>query len=489
MVKLVQYSIRSKQEYIFRTNAMRQITGGSALISKAWDMLFDSAEDVGLKVKRLNGLDDSFPTDTNEAFEGGYDMVDLFRGGGNDTVLFRDENAFRIANGAFTRTLLEKAPGMIPMCVGVEATLDYRKDWGDLMDESEKIKNSMMPGRSIAMMPFSQMDRKTFQPIVTANDTELSAEALAKQNASKGDPSITEKNSKLDNLLNKNDSKSLLAVIHADGNNMGAKIIKLLGNESDYSVCIPLMRKFTRCTAQAFAGSEIVSRIEKLGYPLHWIIKDGDDVTLVCNANYAEKIAVEYLKAVSEQQVNIGSEKFNYNSCAGICIFHSHFPFSVAYALAEDACSNAKRKVHGTGTDGIIEESWLDYHFVHYGIGGDLQNIRLEHGTESRMARPLGVCCKDSEYFTVDRIKELRRIVCEGELSISRSNLKTISAEWERNMSEGRSDMERVYFRTPGLREALEALFGNDKNNILKAIYDLTEVYDIDWFKDEVDEK
>lgn len=488
MVKLAQYSIRSKQEYIFRTNAMRQIQGGSALISKAWDMLIDSAKSVGLKVKELNELDDSFPTDPNAAFEGGYDMVDLFRGGGNDTVLFRDENAFRVANGAFTRTLLEKAPGMIPMCVGVDATLDYRKDWENLMKESEKIKNSMMPGRSIAMMPFSQMDRKTFQPIVTASGTELSAEALAKQDASKGDTSITKENRMLDDMLKKNDSKSLLAVIHADGNNMGAKIIKLLGEENDYSVCIPLMRKFTRCTAQAFTGDEVVSRIEKLGHKLRWIIKDGDDVTLVCDAHDAEKIAVEYLKAVSEQQADIGGKKFNYNSCAGICIFHSHFPFSTAYALAEDACRNAKRKVHGTGDDGIIEESWLDYHFIHYGVGGDLQKIRLEHGTDSRMARPLGVCCKESECFTVDRIKEFRRIVYEGELSISRSNLKTISAEWERDMNEGLADMERVYFRTPGLREALTDLFVTD-GNILKAIYDLTEVYDIEWFKDEVDEK
>lgn len=46
---LAQYTIRSKQEYIFRTNRMVEIAGASENISQSWNILFTQADKMGKK--------------------------------------------------------------------------------------------------------------------------------------------------------------------------------------------------------------------------------------------------------------------------------------------------------------------------------------------------------------------------------------------------------------------------------------------------------
>lgn len=472
---IAQYTIRSKQSYIFRTNAMREITGASALISGVWGMLFDAAENAGLKVKRLDNNSPDFPKDPADAFRDGQNMVDLFRGGGNDTVLFKDRRCFELANRAFSRKIMMECPGMVPLAVGVETGHNYIADYSALMKKLDTEKNRMVMADSNAMLPFSLMDRKTFQPITNnLNGEELSAESYAKRkyfNSNEiNDPAVSD----LDKLITM-ENKSLLAVIHADGNNMGVKIQRLLNGKTGYDECIPLMRQFTEDTSRVFSyeGAEFPERAL-----MRWIVNDGDDATVVCEAKDAEAIAEAYLKKVSGSASLDG--KFSYSSCAGICIFHSHFPFSSAYALAEDACASAKKKAHPE--DGSVPEvAWIDYHFIHRGVGGDLESIRSEHGTADRMARPLGVICDENEHFTVDNMRALYSAL--NRHGVTKTNIKAISLEWERSTGDGMNELRRIFFRAPDLKGELLRIFDTE-TDILKAIYDISEVIDIEWFKD-----
>ena len=127
---LAQYTIRSKQEYIFRSNRITEIIGASDNITKSWDILFDQADKVfgqsGTAGKRRKGsrIRQSFICrKTEKAFkEQALHMVELFRGGGNDTVLFDSRDNFEKVNKAFSRYLLEHYPGMIPMAVCCSCT-------------------------------------------------------------------------------------------------------------------------------------------------------------------------------------------------------------------------------------------------------------------------------------------------------------------------------------------------------------------------------
>ena len=139
MPVLAQYTIRSKQKYIFKTNRLIEITGASAKIASAFSILFDSAEkDAGLKIARCSAQPESFSLqDTLSLFQSGeLQMIDLFIGGGNDTVLYDSRDSFVKANRAFTRRLLKESPGMIPMCVGVDVGQNgysYQDDYQRLM--------------------------------------------------------------------------------------------------------------------------------------------------------------------------------------------------------------------------------------------------------------------------------------------------------------------------------------------------------------------
>ena len=517
MAILAQYTIRSKQSYIFRTNAMREITGASTMIRDAWNLLFEKAKGTGLKAKTLDSSDDSFPYDNpSDAFKDDLRMIDLFRGGGNDTVLFKDMESMKLANAAFTRALLEECPGMIPMCAWVETSDDYREDYRKLMEVSEREKNRMAPGQNLAMAPFSQMNRKTFQPIAYIRQehdgiTELTAEAKAKRDKSNSDSRTNKDNAELDNI------GRLLAVVHADGNNMGAKIMGLLEKKTSYRDCVQLMRKFTQETARAFTGEKTnepkgkldeyakqkgkkaLERGEENDYVVRWIVNDGDDATFVCNAKRALELTEKYLKDVFQTKV-IDGKTFCYNSCAGICLFHSHYPFSMAYAMAEEACDSAKKKVHailGTTEEPetanktqekhtYIDQSWIDFHFIHSGLNDDLNDLREEQGTADRMARPWAVTGEKlpDDAMTTEKLEKLA-VLLRLKHGVTRTNIKSLGAAWERRRADGIAELHRVFAHTPKvgeLKEELQDMFGDDENTWMKAIYDLAEVYDL-WFR------
>lgn len=478
MPVLAQYGIRSKQDYIFRTNRMVEMSGASALISGAFDRLSAQAEKLKLGFRRC---DEPFSLeDVLRGFaDGSLQMVELTRGGGNCTVLFDTEDTFRNVNAAYTHDIAVKVPGMVPLCVGVPVGADgvwnYGEDRARLVRAVSAEKAAMTRADCIAVMPFSELTPMTLQP-VTAVAREhgelryLSSEAEAKRK--EGDPGDLE-----GRLIEEKGQESLLAVVHADGNNMGRKIHKLLeGQEDDYTVCVNKMRAFTEQTARIFSGrgAEAVKKAcgqlsenAPKSVDVLWLICDGDDATFVCNARYAKTLAEAYLRAVENEA--------GYSSCAGICIFHSRYPFHMAYSMAEQCCDNAKRKIHLPGA-GIRDESWIDFHYIHSGLNGDLDDIREEQGTARRMARPF--CLKPDAEPSLSALDALAKLLKDA--GVTRGNIKTVGAEWEKNRENGRSELHRVWYRARGLKERAEALCP-DEDRLLSLFYDLSEVYDL-WY-------
>ena len=496
-VILAQYTIRSKQEYIFRTNRVVEIAGASENISRSWEILFQQAKRSGKKVRRVSDamgfqmkeIEDSFKK--NELH-----MVELFCGGGNDTVLYDSLETYKEVNRAFSRYLLEQCPGMIPMAVQCEYTGNYQNDYRNLMLQADKEKNRMTPGQSCFILPFSMMDRTVFQPYSDITYIDENAVRVTDEGKSKREKGlkIREKDStikKLDKLVTKKGEESLLAVVHADGNNMGVKIGKMLQGETAYDICVTKMRKFTTDTADAFVkdGLEAMKCCQKElqekyrgkykeeSFLYRKIIADGDDMTFICNARFVIEYVKAYLDAVQKHKEKKQSE-WDYSSCAGICIFHSHYPFAKAYSLAEQACDSAKKKEHG---EEVREESWMDFHYIHNGVGGKLEQIRKRQGVAEYMARPWRMDTTATEQK--DNFQQLLHLdsVLKNE-GVSRSDIKTIGAEVEEGFSFGEKEMIRVFGHHKKLKESLGYQGKTeDMNQLLRMIYDLAEVYDL-WF-------
>ena len=352
------------------------------------------------------------------------------------------------------------------------------------------------------------MDRNTFQPysrVISYKDgpLRLTEESYSKRKRGKElgreDPDVR----LLDHMVTRKGEESLLAVVHADGNNMGSKISRMLKGITDYGICVTRMRHFTQDTAQAFTVEGLQAMYdcrERLrdtyrnvyrdsAFLFRKVIADGDDLTFICNARFAMEYVRAYLKSVQNYHVRNGSE-WEYSSCAGICIFHSHYPFARAYSMAEQACDNAKRKVHdrataesdqSSGNGGFPEEGWADFHYIHNGIGGNLDSVRKQQGTAEHMARPwliAGGRAGDGSRF--DSLTELNRILLE--YKVSRSDIKAVGGECESGISFGKHELIRIYGHHGGLKKEVEAKFP-DRDRLMRMWYDLAEIYDL-WFKE-----
>lgn len=457
---LAQYTIRSKQEYIFRTNRMVEIAGASENISQSWNILFNQADEIGKKLRRVSENIPFCMEEVKRLFdERKLNGIELFCGGGNDTVLYDSIETYLEVNKAFSRFLLENYPGMIPMAVACEYSGDYDKDYANLMKQSDIEKNKMISGQSDFILPFSMMDRTTFQPYsdiinIAGSSVRVTDEAKAKRKTGLKIREQDETVKLLDDLITKKGEESLLAVVHADGNNMGSKISEMLTDKKDYDSCVNVMREFTADTAKAFGKSgldamqkcqqqlkeDYKDKYDEKAFFFRKIIADGDDMTFVCNARFVMDYVRAYLEAVQNYN-NKGEKEWRYSSCAGICIFHSHYPFARAYSLAEQACESAKKNVHG---ECIKEESWVDFHYIHNGVGGDLEQIREHQGVTGCMARPWRIDIKaNTDRKNYNTLRILTDIMKEN--GVSRSDIKTIGSEMEGSYSYGKFELNRVY--------------------------------------------
>lgn len=510
---LAQYTIRSKQEYIYKTNKIVEIMGASENISNAWNMLFEQAEKkCGFKVCRATVKFDF--ESTRKAFENRtLDMVELFVGGGNETVLFRDkvededEGPFQRVNKVFSYFLLKNYPGMIPMAVCQKVSGNYQEDYRFLMKKSDKEKNSMIPGTDHFILPFSMMDRDTFQALTDLyNGERYSKESLSKRRVGIKCRNNDNAVKLLDDMATRRGDESLLAVVHADGNNMGSKIMKLLGDNPDYDYCVNAMRRFSEDTAKAFVtyGLEAIencknklinkyksnkSYVDKNGnikeqiFTFRKVIADGDDITFICNARFAMEYTKAYIEAVQNYKKDHESE-WDYSSCAGICIFHSHYSFAEAYNLAEKACDDgAKSAVHKVGVDGKqlpIEEGWVDFHFIHSGVGGKLFTIREKQGTLSKMARPWCVSAVNNPR-SYNKLEKLAKIFVK--YNVTRTDIKALGVEWENSEEAGYTSLSRVYGHHKGLKNEIDSKLKWNETQLMEAVYDLAEIYDL-WFSE-----
>lgn len=493
---LAQYTIRSKQEYIFRSNKLVEIVGASANISHAWDVLFNCAERIGLKVLRVSNEPFEYIQLTNmmDNIKEAHFLVELFEGGGSLTVILDSMPTYVELNKKFSFDVLTKTPGMIPMSVCTKVTDNYKADYSSLMEKSEIEKNKMIPGRDTFILPFSQIDKSTFQPYAGERDACQSGDLLSYESQSKRKAGIKIRNESksvklLDELISEKGKESLLAVVHADGNNMGSKIMTFLGDETDYTICVNKMRLFSQTTAEAFnhVGIEAMEKckdklkadnrnkkLKEAAFLYRVVVADGDDFTFICNARFAMDYTREYIKAVSEFKSD-----WKYSSCAGICIFHSHYPFARAYSLAEQACEDGAKKMVHTGSANAPEEGWVDFHYIHSGIGGNLEIIRQREGTETSMARPW-LLSEDNHPRAYTKLIDLNKAF--KSFKVSRSIITELGADWESSHSAGRQSLKRVCSKHQGLEKRLRSLF-DDNDLLMMAIYDLSEVIDI-WYEE-----
>ncbi|MCY0886376.1 MAG: hypothetical protein OWV35_10965 [Firmicutes bacterium] len=176
-----------------------------------------------------------------------------------------------------------------------------------------------------------------------------------------------------------------VALVHADGNRFGALFANLAqtlelkdpSRNRDYANAL---REFSRALDDAAveAFQSMLREGRDTGEYLLPVIVAGDDVTFYLPAHGALQQVERFLQAYrdytgSHPEFARWSKRPHLTMSAGVAVVKPHFPFYLAYGLAEALAASAKT---GAGADDPDLPSCLDFHVLHDPGGRDLEAVR-----------------------------------------------------------------------------------------------------------------
>ncbi|MBR6769761.1 MAG: hypothetical protein IKM28_00685 [Lachnospiraceae bacterium] len=477
------YDIRGKQEFIYRSNRIKEIIGASVIIRDCFeDYLYPVAETIGAK-KGIFHQDEPF---TKAAFEKhieeGYLGEVVYEGGGNFLLLYKDEETFKEITYLFTKKILEEVGTLrvLGTCISDVDFENYKGDQKRLYEmhrKNEGMESNISPWGTL---PIVQVDRRTYMPLVDIINTQanisekVSKESKAKYKAYQKECAIqgsTMGETVLDKLVHKKGEESLLAIIYIDGNNMGAQVQACHENKSSYEDCVAALRSFSKKVQKDYIDDRkiVIDQVLQEKYPQNkkisrqrLILGAGDEINFICNARDALDCVRAYMDSLPE----------GCSSCAGIAVFHSHAPYAEAYRMAEECCESGKKLMKEKE---INHACFVDFHYCQGAIGISLEDIRrIEHTSES--SRPWLLKTdegeKTAEVTDFSQIEYVKKLLN----TMGRSNVKTLFQAAKTDKIQYQLELQRISAHM-GIDAILEL---NDKRRL---VYDMGIAYDI-WFSE-----
>lgn len=413
-------SVQGIQGFIFQTNALREIAGASELVEQICTAEF---------AKAIHSNADQLDDDQNA----------IVTAAGNIKYLFDDEQKCRDVVKNFPKTIMEFAPGITisQAVVLIEDGKPVGKDHLDLLERKLKTqRNKPFRPYDLGLLGINR-SRKTGLPAYeeknikgtrTIIDKGVSKKIATKQgrvastffNSTENERIPWEMN---DMTSSKGKSYSWLAVIHADGNNMGnviqnlaEQVKNLVGNEF-----VSIFRRFSLAlnnSTKNAANQAYKKTLESLNLeanfklPFRPIVIGGDDLTIICRADLALDFTKLFLKYFEvETKKNFADLGFDFldkglTACAGIAYIKESYPFHYGYQLAETLCSEAKKnaKQH-TNTDKLTP-SCLLFHKVQDSFIENYKKIKERELKAGNIFFDYGpYYLNENKYPTIDKLK------------------------------------------------------------------------------------
>lgn len=398
---LAMYDVRGIQRYIFSTNRVRDIIGASNLVE---NILQDGLAAASSFMKEMQADGQylvNWLEDDPDAFlnDGTVQMQVLFIGGGNAYVTFRSGSICGEVNRFLGKYILSNTYSLNLAVSVVANTGDYKKDYSALHEKMREIKALMPETKPTGAFPFMEVDSVTGYPLAQYDKVAqeyVSTEVYLKRNHLRSEA----ESRVLDEMVSGKGDNSVLAVVHIDGNGMGNRIREIMEGKTSYPEAVRAMREISSQLKTEFEDcyQKMCEAVDEMsdtikpnsgGKLYRKIIVAGDDITFVCNAKVAIYAVETFLKSVNDKVMYLeeglseaeNKRKYGLSACAGIAFFHSHFPFRVAYEVAERCCSNAKQVAklpENKNKDGMIG-SYVDYQLCYHIAATDLSVYREKH--------------------------------------------------------------------------------------------------------------
>ena len=273
-------------------------------------------------------------------------------------------------------------------------TDDFGMDIFHLYQNLNRIKSSSDISDPLGALPIVAKEKHTGNPAIGIDEKSgeyySRASLIRRKEAAKRDVIIDIKDMK---ATRGNDGQEYMAVLHADGNNLGITIGRILQRTSDYEEGIRSRRNINKSIVSIYSYimdntlkelkeiyfSDTDDVFEKSFNVIH---QGGDDVNIICKAELAIpfiKIFFKYLRG--QYLVNSKESKIPLYVCAGIAYVTKESSFKEAFEMAEDCCDNAKKfaKKDDNLRDGLAG-NWIDYQICPTRMTQSLDMLRSKNG-------------------------------------------------------------------------------------------------------------
>lgn len=501
---LAMYDVRGKQDFIFRTNKLKEIVGASWIIRDVFEDYLKPAalrvagNDKGLfSYKWIEGSAPFIVSEFEQHLEEGYIGEVVYDGGGNFLLLLKDEETFRRVTYEFTKDVM-KGTGTLRVlgsCVSGVDFNNYKKNNEDLYAMHRRNEAQECKADPWACLPIVQVDRKTSMPIVEKGvDGDMTKEQAAKRDKYEKKRREMEKDKSLatryfyegedvfDKMILKKGENSQLAVVYIDGNGMGARVQSSLAGKTTYEECVNALRGLSDEIQTRYVDEGIENALGKKEGKHRLVVFAGDEINFVVRADEAFQCARSYLKALDEQQGE--------SACAGIAVFHSHAPYADAYRIAEEACESGKKWMK---KNGLTCASLIDFHICQGAIDVSLEKIREEESADI-ISRPWLVSVageeeeKTKDIITTEDVDHMKGFLNR----LGRSNVKGLAEAAYQSRTELNMELLRICSHmSDALKKETEGdcewlgLDSDSENRMeehyRKLIYDMVIGYDL-WF-------
>ena len=455
-------SVQGIQGFIFQTNKLREIVGASELVEQICTTEFQKWANIKADDSNI-----------------------LLSAAGNIKYVFTDKTRCEAFVKKFPRTIMELAPGITISQAVVVFEDELTKNDTQLLEKRLRIqRNRVVPIPSANLM-VSEVSRKTGGAGVRFEDNEvidlsqdkkrrasdIANKSLLSKIVGSESVSINKFPFDMEEIANK-DEKSWLAIIHADGNNLGQKIMRMV-DILDAKTVQKAMREFSiilndstvRAAKTAFEQVVGVNFDKKI--PFRPVVLGGDDLTAIIRGDLAvpftERFLAEFEKE-TKTNFNGFAAKFKMKedmfaegitACVGIAFIKSSYPFHYGVKLSESLCKEAKKiskQINDTQTP-----SSLVFHKVHASFVEEYDDI-----IEKELKAKSGIQFNYGPYFVKPQkdyltIEQLQNYAKE----INRKDApKAGLRNWLTELQNNSSRAEQLLERTRALNTKFDKILG-----------------------------
>ncbi|MBN2982172.1 MULTISPECIES: Cas10/Cmr2 second palm domain-containing protein [Cohnella] len=504
MSVLAKFDLSGIQDFIFASNKLTEISGGSQIVKKTL------ASD-GVLGRMLQPY--------------GEDAKLQYSGGGNAIVRFKTlEDAQRVSRN-LKIWLLQHGRGL-RLCSGYceyDEKTPAKLVFQTLRQNAEREKQTEQTPRLMGSYSINRLDNLTQAPIcINKEKPYLGMSAQQRSKREEADQRYFELKFQLPEHesfirefqhFRKEEDKNFLAIVHIDGNGMG-ELVKKLTEDSELSMDEAL-KKLCQLSGEINnsyenAFRQLIQYVKdrqlktdhtspNLVLPIRPIVMDGDDVTFVCDGKYGLEYAEYFIKHLNDLDPSF--DENHLTASAGVAIAKITFPFSRAYAIAEQCCEYAKHE--GRLRDkGQKRASWIDFHLCKSGITGDLDQTRKQYFVPYN-DRFLSLCfrpwyiprqgdseeCRDLAIYELSNFKKLTaEFACSPKVwarsklkdlhHVMKSGKEAIGLELEFIRSRYPQDFERLITLLGGTWDLAVQHYGTSEPSYTTKLFDALEFID-----------